>query len=254
MPLFRFISVGAIILLFIQPVFSQVNIEQKRKTLAKDSFTGSLSLSFNATGGNTESVRWDNAGTLVYQTGKHLSFLLLSASMGEKSGGRFINKGMGHLRYNLELVDPVSWEIFLQSEYNEFTLLKHRELAGSGLRFSFVLRKNFDGAAGIAAMYEGEVLESGNFADRSSDIYRGSSYFSLGFTFNEIVSINEVIYFQPGLSDISDYRILNDTNITMTLNGNIDFFTNFNYRYDSKPPPGVENYDYEIKNGVTVSF
>ena len=254
MLLFRLISIASIVFALNLPIFSQVNIEQRRKSLEEDGFTGSLSVSFNATGGNTESIRWSNAGTFVYKTGKHLSFLLISASMGEKSGSRFINKGMGHLRYNYELSGLVSWEIFLQSEYNEFTLLNHRELAGTGPRFSFAAGKNFDAAAGIALMYESEVLDNGNFKDYSSDIFRGSSYINMEYSVSESISLSNVVYFQPGLADFSDYRILNDTSIVCTLNNSITFFTSLNYRFDSEPPSGVKNYDYEIKNGVTVSF
>lgn len=250
--LFRLILTGFILIPTLG--LGQVNIEQKRKTLAENGFSAGLDLYATVNQGNTEVVKFDNSGSLVYNYNKHIGFLLLNSSMGGKSKERFINKGMAHLRYNYRLGKTVSWELFTQVEYNEFTSLKLRWLEGTGLRFKLMERDKFTAAWGMAIMNEYEVLDLEEDVEEETRIIRGSSYLDAGLSLGANVSASNTIYIQPSLEEAEDVRILDDFSLIFQVSDHLSFKANFSLRFDNQPPAGVKKNDLELRNGLTLRF
>ena len=53
---------------------------------------------------------------------------------------------------------------------------------------------------------------------------------------NQKISIINTIYFQQYLSNFSDYRLLNETNLLLKFNEKLSFSLDIEYRMDSEPP------------------
>jgi len=242
-------------LIFTLTGMGQVNIERQRRSLDSDGTAGEAALSLMVNSGNSESVRGDAGAGLVIKSGRNLGFAILAFSLGEKSSQRFINKGMGHLRYNYILGERSSGELFFQSEYNEFTLLKNRSLAGTGIRYDLVESEKGAAVLGTGIMGEKEELDREiNLQDNSGIKLRSSSYLSFRMVLGKTTEWGNVIYFQPSMDDFKDYRGLADSNLRFSVSDRFSFVFTLNLRYDSKPPEGIKKADLEIKNGMSVNF
>ena len=243
------------VFLFAVSGFAQVNIERQRRHLENDGLAGEAALSLMVNSGNSESVRGDSKAGVVIKSGRSLGFAILAFSLGEKSSARFINKGMGHLRYNYIFGERSSCEIFVQSEYNEFTLLQNRSLAGTGIRYDLLKTEKTAAVFGTGIMGEKEKLdlEPGSH-DRNGNYLRSSSYLTFSLVLGETAEWGNVIYFQPVIDDFEDYRGLADSNLSFSVSDRFSFIVTLNLRYDSRPPEGIKQADLEIKNGISVNF
>ncbi len=252
---FQIIMAAMLIAISSADGFGQVNIERQRRSLDSDGIAGEAAFSLMVNSGNSESVRGDAGSGLVIKSGPNLGFAILAFSLGEKSSQRFINKGMGHLRYNYIWGERSSWELFFQTEYNEFTLLKNRSLAGTGFRYDLVKTEKRAAVFGTGIMGEREALDRGfNLRDQSGTNLRSSSYLTFSMVLGKTTEWGNVVYFQPSMDDFDDYRSLADSNLSFSVSGRFSFIVSMNLRYDSKPPEGIKKADLEIKNGMSVNF
>ena len=83
---------------------------------------------------------------------------------------------------------------------------------------------------------------------------RLSSYISFGYQFNQYVSISNVTYFQPNLSDWDDYRITSNLVLSAGLNKWMAFRMAFNLVYDNRPPVTVPPAMYDLSTGFSFRF
>lgn len=71
---------------------------------------------------------------------------------------------------------------------------------------------------------------------------------------SETVRLVGVAYLQPVFSDFGDARVLADVSILFSVTENVDLTVRNQWRWDSRPPEGVDENDYVISTGFTVSF
>ena len=241
---------------FTDTVPGQINIEQKRRQLENNGWGADLELFLTVNQGNTEVVQFDNTSSLAYRYDPHMGFLILNFTTGEREGERFLNRGMGHLRYN-NMLDPILfWEVFTQLEYDEFTLLKLRWLLGTGPRIVLADQKKVNAALGVALMREYEELNLHRDSDNSfqSAAYLLSSYLNVSLIINNTVTFGNTVYFQPAVKEVNNFKALNDASLTFQIINSISLKVTFNLKYDNQPPPKVEKLDLQLKNGVLVRF
>ena len=62
------------------------------------------------------------------------------------------------------------------------------------------------------------------------------------------------LYAQPRLDDPSDIRVLNETQLIISISKKVSFSTAFQANYDSAPPDQVEGLDTRVKGKFTYSF
>lgn len=236
--------------------FATVNIETIRREKEVEGFSNSLSLKFGYIEGNTNIRNAETRLRSDYLSGKQHYFLAASHKRGEKDEERYLDKAFAHLRLISELSNGLSGEIFLQKEYNEFTLLKDRELAGGGLRVALVQEEEQDSSAniylGIGVMWEQEVLDLS--PDEETEIYRSTNYISCRLQANDTTTLAATAYYQPDLEDSSDYRVIFDGTLAFKITRSLSFTFNINYRFDNEPPAGIKRYDTEITNGISLNF
>lgn len=238
-------------------LFSQKNTE-KLRTFIGNGVHHNFSVGIDYSEGNEEFVKLTGGYRMDYKTDNFHSFIVGNAEYKKGSEKLITNKGFAHLRFiytNHLYFQP---EIFIQKEFDEFLLLKDRDLAGLGLRFSIAdiaetdSFPKFDFDIGIGGMYEYEKYNSG--IENFSRLIRATNYVSIFLFVNQTFSVSLAAYYQPAFSDFSDYRALGELYMNFTIFKNFKFFVSTNYRYDNQPGPGLKYYTLSITNGFSFTL
>lgn len=248
--------IGLILLLLTSPVISQVNTEKLRKSENETGIFADFNLAGTFTSGNTEYVRFNTGIRFDYIGQRYNSFIIAKLDYKEANSNIIVKKGFTHLRNVFYYSGNLSFELFLQKEFNEFISLVDRNIAGGGVRIK--IAENYTDSTSIALsfgcgiMYEGEDYTEGYKED--SQLARSTNYLSVNWKINDIFSISSVSYAQIDITQLNNYRILNESDFSFNIFENVKLFIGIDYRYDSRPPDEVENYDFEFVNGIRFSL
>ncbi len=241
-----------LLLLTSSAVMAQVvNIESRRMRSDTTGWIGTAEASFQFSKSVDEIF---DLGALIHLQfkGKNDLWLFLNEMRIIKGAGtQFVNSGFAHVRYNRKVTkELLRWEFFTQYQYNKALEVGQRVLAGTGPRFKLYDSDNF--RAYIASLYMYEYQESVDklIIERN---HRTSSYLSFTFDFDR-VEFSNTIYFQPNMRDLKDYRVLSQSDVMFKIFENLKFKTGFNYRYDTRPFPGVPKTTYYLTNGLRFEF
>ena len=249
----------AVILFFClyQITISQVNTELMRKGSEPAGFSNSISLDLGYKSGNSNYANLKAGVRSDYHSEAVYSFLSASLEYKEGSEKLITHKGFAHLRAVYKLTPYIRPEVFVQKEFNKFISLNDRNLAGIGARLPLITPgpadstgPDFEIYGGLGLMYEYELFKT----DEKTELIRSTNYVNLSWNIDSRVSILFITYYQFDIQHISDYRLLNDTKLSFSLNDYLAFSFNINYRYDNEPLPGIENYDIGITNGIVINF
>lgn len=228
-----------------------VNIESRRMRSDTTGWIGTAEASFQFSKSVDEIF---DLGALIHLQfkGKNDIWLFLNEMRIIKGAGtQFVNSGFAHVRYNRKITKEfLRWEFFTQYQYNKALEVGQRVLAGSGPRFKLYDSDKF--RAYIASLYMFEYQESVDklIIERN---HRTSSYLSFTFDFDR-VEFSNTIYFQPNMQDLKDYRVLSQSDLLFKIFENLKFKTGFNYRFDTRPFPGVPKTTYYLVNGLSFEF
>ncbi len=238
------------------PALSQVNTEKLRKSANETGIFTEFNLAGTLTSGNTEYIRFNTGLRFDYIGNSYNSFIIAKLDYKEANSEIIVKKGFTHFRNVFDYSGNLSFELFLQKEFNEFISLNDRNIAGGGLRIkiaeSYTDTTSIAVAFGSGIMYEGEDYAEGYKED--SKLARSTNYLSVNWKINELFSIRSVSYFQVDVTRLNNYRLLNESDFSVDIFHNLKLFVAIDYRYDSKPPIGIENYDFEFVNGIRFSI
>lgn len=232
--------------------FSQVvNIESKRMRTDTTGWTGEAEASFQFSKAVDEIFDLGGKIHFQYKGNNDLWLFLTEMRIIKGAGTEFVNSGFAHIRYNRKITKSLlRWEVFTQYQYNKALEVGQRVLAGIGPRFKIYDSDKF--RAYIASLYMFEYQESVDkkIIERN---HRTSSY--LTFTFDlDRVEFSNTIYYQPNMQDLKDYRLLTQSDLLFKIFENLKFKTGFNYRFDTRPFPGVPKITYYLSNGLVFDF
>lgn len=239
--------------------FSQVNTEKMRKDESELGFNQQINLLFGLNKGNEEFTKVEGRFRTDYISEKFVTFFVGNIEYVEGNKSIISNKGFLHLRTVTGLAKWLDIEFFTQSEFNRFIRMRERYLGGSNLRIKPISYFGSDSSTqfsirlSFGAMYEYENQGS-NELHKIHRLVRSTNNVNIYWKINEVFSLSEIAYFQPDISDFSDYRILNDFSLIFKISEHFKFFTSLNYRYDSDPTADLKNYDLELRNGIEIEF
>jgi hypothetical protein len=238
-----------------KPGMAQVNTEKLRKE-SVDGFTGSIGSNFIIRAGNRELYILGTTLRLDYQSGKHETFAIGNGRFLQQSRDVILNSGFFHGRYNFRVRTWLSLEFFGQAEFDETRFLNERYLGGSGLRFRLFRNDQSSFYLGTTPMYEYEALSPKKVPgiDPNTTTYRWSNYIVARIEIDDRLSLVNTVYFQPQIDAPDDIRILDEGVFNVQITRFLALSISLSLRYDSRPPPGLETYDIELRNGLTVSF
>jgi hypothetical protein len=238
----------------IDDAFAQVvNIERQRISSDSTGWLGQARVNFIGAK-NTVSLLSFSAGTLLEyksKSNKDLWLLITDIGLTKGDGAEFVNTGFGHLRYNRKLSGGVRWEFFSQIQYNSLLHINRRALFGTGPRFKLSPYDNAKFYWGVAVMHEYEESTEPRVIRRDA---RLSSYFSMTLLPQESISLSSTIYVQPLLQDFMDYRIANETALTLAITKKLNLVATFHYNFDAFPPAGAPRDSYFFSNSLEIGF
>lgn len=231
--------------------YSQIiNIESKRFLKDTNGLVGTTSANFSINQ-NTDQV-------LSFGINQHLQYkynrnrlLSISDLAFIKAGKKdFVNAGYQHLRYNYKFTNLITWEAFVQAQYNRVLLLDRRYLAGTGPRLRVLKKENIKIYTACLYMYEYQSQNNDSVQQYNN---RLSAYVSLSIAIKKM-EFTSTTFYQPNLADAANYRIANDSNLELGINKSLNFRVGFNLLYDTRQPIGIPALTYILKNGLTYKF
>ncbi len=155
-----------------------------------------------------------------------------------------------HLRHNYRIRRWVSTLAFGQYQRNPFQALRARVLVGGGLRFDLVSNEKRRFAIGISGMFESEKLTDAT----TSETMRLSTFLDFTRDLKQYLRFSIVGWFQPDISDFADTRASAIADLDIDLVGPLILVTGAVFKYDSRPPVGIEEIDWSLRTGLKLSF
>ena len=252
-----FTYINLIVFLMLSIISAQVNTEAMRTANDNSGITNSLGFDFGFEKSNQEVMEIAGKYRLDYisKNGMH-SFFVISYDNGyEKESDKknsIVNKGFSHLRFTKNISDLLYIELFIQYGFNDFLLMKERQLFGSGIRYQMVNQENINGFLGVGLMREDEKYDLKT--NENMSLLRSTNYFTWHFKINENASLQNTAYYQFDLSRSSDNRLLYDGDLNIALNERLAFTLTLNYRQDSDPHGDLGKSYIQLKNGIEFIF
>lgn len=251
----KFLAIMFVCLFNLNNSFSQVNIESFREEAKKEGFYGSLNCGIQLQKGNVNSQAYELKKDLHYKYNKHHILLKSSVSKGYQDKILYRNNAFSHFRYTIMLHNFIGYEIFTQTQYDEFKDLSLRQLNGVGIRIEKVITKTkifkFAFGTGIMSDYEQISYETTMNARITSYMTIIKSFVNDNSSFISITS-----YYQPLLLNYKDYRVNNEVNLRSSILKSklfkLGINTSFAYLHDSEPAVKIKKSDIIFKTGIAV--
>jgi hypothetical protein len=232
-------------------LFAQViNIESKRFFKDTNGFVGKIDINYNVNKNVQQVIVFGTSIRTQYRKDRHRLLAIGDLSFVKAGLNDFVNSGYQHLRYNYKILKLVTLESYAQAQYNNVLLLDRRYLAGAGPRFRVLKQKHLRLYAAGTYMYE---FQSQNRDSVHQFNHRLSNYISLNFDLGNL-DFSSTTYFQPKLTDWSNYRVANETSAIININVHFSFKTGVNLLYDNAQPLGIPAFTYILRNGLSLNF
>lgn len=237
-------------------ILAQINTERFRADSAAVGFSGVTDVELTAITGNTDFQFINISGRLNYNWGNDYTFFVADGGFGWDKGERIFNQALAHLRHVQTISDFIQSEFFLQSDFNKKRLLDDRKLIGAGFRYRILNSRNLKLRLGTSYYYEYERFDSHNISAYTKKVFanRFSTYLTLEFSIKDDAKLLMISYFQPRIGQWSDYRILSDNSLIISLSTLVDLKVSFNLRYDTRPPETIKDIDTITKFGLGIKF
>ena len=232
------------------------NIEFVRDKSVGKEFYAQIEGNLNGESGNQQtdtigasiSLAWDDNGSHFITVFDHL--------WRKDTGNVEVNQSFAHIRYTKEFKNSTGHhlEMFVQGQRDRFRNLESRVLFGLGHRKEFYNEFNKrSNAFGVGAFYESE--EGYNLgSDFDEKQWRLNAYWHHKQPITESVSVNNVIYFQPDISEFTEYRIHNEFRLTAEVTKSLSYGFSFTYSFNSDPLGDVKRYDMNYGSFLQYSF
>jgi putative salt-induced outer membrane protein YdiY len=234
-----------------------VNVEQAIIGKPSEGLHSSLDLQAGGASGNSDTNSTAANFLGLWQHGMHTEYLQLQYAHGQSNGQTVTDNAFAHLRHRTELTPEWGVEGFVQTGRDQFARLARRTLLGGGMRYTlFEEVQKSAGYLGMGAFYEWESLNYtfGTTDPLHTQLWRANSYVILKRQLNEQLHFNNTIYYQPALSDTTDYRGLEEALLLVKLRDHLDLKLSLQVTYDSKPPQTVQKRDTLYSTGLQFSF
>ncbi len=218
----------------------------------KEGLNGEVSLGGAYNSGNTDSAAANFGLKGEYSEKEWMFYTIASYAYGEANGDKNKNNGLFHLRYIHRIEDTLyDYELFGQTEFNEFQDVKVRNLAGANIRRK--IEGFFDKCyVGVGLFYSYMEPDQISEVDPVYERVKLNTYLSFSKSVNEHFSVTYLGFYQPNIEEFSDYRIFQmlqlDTRLTEDLSLGIDF----THKYNATPYHQIEHTD--ISSMISLKY
>ncbi|MEM6840675.1 MAG: DUF481 domain-containing protein [Bacteroidota bacterium] len=244
-----------------------LNVEKNRvKGDSANYFLGTIGLSFNA---NNQSLTAEGAeqtfvgltanSDVAYFSTYH-NFLLIGQLQYNATNEAAINSaGYGHFRINWLRKNIVSYENFVQIQYDQGRGMGGRQLVGGGVRFRIYREEKSSLFAGTGIMREREEWErpgaEGGLVELS--LWKSSNYLTSRLQLRDNIAFGSIVYFQTGYDPDRDFfrhRISADLNILVNITSKLALQTSAGLAYENRPIVPIPKFVYRVTNGLQLNF
>lgn len=218
----------------------------------KRGLEGEISIGGVYNSGNTDSAAANFGLKAEYHEQVWMLYSLSSYAYGETNGDKNKNNGLFHLRYihNIEgtLYD---YELFGQTEFNEFQSVKMRNLAGANIRrkITHFFDKCYIGMGLFYSYMEPDTITP---VDPIYKRTKMNTYLSFTKNLNEHVSVTYLGFYQPNVENFSDYRIFQVLQLDTMLTENLSLGLDISHKYNATPYHNVEKTD--ISSMISLKY
>ncbi len=218
----------------------------------KKGLEGEVALSAKYSSGNSDTSSVGIAGKGQYTEEEWLLYLIAAYSYGESNGDKDTNDGIFHLRYVHHIADTAyDYELFIQSEFNEFQDIKERNLAGANIRKKLDL--SFDKFyVGLGLFYSYTEPDKITFIDPVYKRTKMNSYISFVKKINENFSVTYLGFYQPTIDDFSDFRIFQTLQLNTLLTDDLTLSFDINYKYNATPYYNIKKTD--VRSTINLKY
>lgn len=247
--------------------WAQVNTEALRPNLLKPGWSGDAEGNLALSRGNIELFDLGGSGRILYQTLhqpealvpflRHRVFLAANGRFAERTKVNFVNQGFLHLRWSWMIHERIGPEVFTQYQFNQFLRLQTRALLGGGLRVDVIHTEPMMVWGGTGAMLEfNRINVEPGASDRPETLeYRWANYLTVRAVFlEEKLRVQSTIYLQPRFDKLSDFRLLNDLEVSAKITEKMSMGTSLSVLHDSAPPTGVKPTDLRLVSNARFAF
>jgi len=218
----------------------------------KEGLDGEISLGAKYSSGNSDSISVGLAAKGQYSEKEWLVYFISAYAYGESSGDKDTNDGLFHLRYVHAISNTAyDYELFLQTEFNEFQDIKARNLAGANIRRKLDLPfdKFYVGLGLFYSYMEPDIVTD---IDPVYKRTRMNSYISFLKKINENFSITYLGYYQPNVEDFSDFRISQILQFNTSLTKDLTLSFDINHKYNATPYHDIEKSD--VRSTINLKY
>jgi len=246
-----------LVLFWPQHVQAIVNVDDTMIGEPAEGISGRVNLAVGGASGNTDKVDGEADLQLQLRKGRYTNILAASYAYKKSQGTLDTNKAFLHLRHRIQFVSRWAVEGYVQAERDPFARLARRTLAGAGLRWTMLEEAGKSAAyLGLGGLYERDRLSlvSGSTDPRNTKAWRVGSYLTLKYSLNEQARLLSTTFYQPRMSDVADFRLLEEAAVKVRLYENVDVTFALQVRHDSQPPQQVKQTDVTYTSGLEFRF
>lgn len=248
---FSRLLIVVVVALFTQTADAQiVRIENDQNSSDTNRWSGSADLSIYSVKNNFQFFKLASGSQLKYSKNKTTFLSINELRLFFASQDDLENRGFQHFRFQRRLDSVFTWEAFTQLQFDQVLKIKLRQLNGIGPRVQLYRKTKSKVFLGLHYMFEYEKEYDTEIVNRD---HRLSSHFAFSRTLKKS-SIHCIMYFQPKIDDLKDYRVSGSTTYSIELRKQVLFNIRGELAYDSNPVMGVENLTYTFLNGFGLVF
>ena len=239
------------------PASAIVNVENMRVGPAQLGLGGNIDLSISGKRGNTDKDEYGLDARIQNSSERVTDFIVASYDYGEASDITNTNKTFIHARHVKQFQASRAWEAFVQAEENEFARLSFRGLIGAGLRLTLAETAEQLGLyLGAGAFWSRETLdERAGLSDQGSENFgRANLYLVYKHKLNSQLSLVSTTYYQPRLSEASDFRALEQAGLAVKMTDNLSLKLSLDVAHDSRPPQSIDKTDTSYNTSLSYQF
>lgn len=243
------------LIFYVQFAHAIVNAEDLKPGIPKQGLSSTIDVSAAGANGNSDYRQVSGGLRVQYVKGDGTSFVVGNYTYGESQGSTNADKAFLHGRHIRRLTDITAGEIFIQTQYNDFSRLSSRNLIGGGARITLLNESKRSIDLGIGAFYEHEkLLASATDPGASENNWRLNTYIVAKYAINSYLRLASTTYYQPVADQFGDYRILEDFSLLTRAGDNLEFKLSINIAHDNKPPADVKMTDSTYTAGFVYQL
>lgn len=242
-------TIFTVLVFFASTAQAFIDVEAVRRQ-ATDGFVGKSSLTGSGQSGNTDRTGF-NLSTLNMQRFEKTDLLFLGdLNFSKVSNNEDTNNGRAHIRDTYLPKEPLSYEFFVQTEYDRFRKLKLRTLLGSNLRHRLAVTREQNLYAGYGIFHEWQTWSDG----KDHDGWRGNLYISYAGGLIAAFTGSVTVYYQPALKQLSDYRLRYQSALESTITERLAMKIELAINTETVNAEGVKPTDVFYGAGFTLKY